>query len=271
MLISSAEIQREDSDAKLHELQHRLVPTWTDPAAYEAQLASYQGFLADSFELEAMKNILADLEKDERYLQWRTSPESSILRLSGQTSTACTGLCWLSSIVPSLVETLRLEGHPVVCHLTQRHHSTVDEVSMHDIISSIMFQLLVHATKARQSREYFNDIHRLLTGKDWCKDLATLSRTLVRVLECFELTYIVLDRLDRATCRGKTPKFIEYLLEALSASKCQTRIILVCKPAAASSWNLDLSKEIEKMQIYFDISEWDQEENALTPRRLNRH
>ncbi|KAL9126195.1 MAG: hypothetical protein Q9217_004724 [Psora testacea] len=264
-----SKIQQHQVHTCLSELQVLLLPTWTTHNSHEKQLASYRGLLATTFDNDSIQATLSDLEGKTEYLQWRANKYSCILRLSGHTSTEPTGLCWLSNTVPGLVEKLRLEGQHVVFHLTQRQHWMQDDVPVQEIVSSIIYQLLQLKPQTLHDRKWFDELHRRLKRDAWCTDLTLLCKTLVMVLEEFEVTNIILDRIDRGMCSGRSPRFIERLLEALSASTCNTRILLVTNPATGLDWELDLSDDTKKKCMYLEIAQWDQE--VITPRRRKRH
>ena len=262
-------MQRHQVHTDLNSLRNLLVPTWTNHDTHQSQLASYQTLLAHTFGNDDIQATLSDLKKKSEYLQWRANKHSCILHLSGRTSTNYTGLCWLSNIVPGLVEKLRLEGQEVVFHLTQRQQWMPDGVPMQEVVSSLIFQLLQLKSPTLRDRKRFDEIQRTLSTDTWCRDLTSMCKTLVTVLEEFEVTNVILDRIDRGLCSGKAPRFVERLLETLSASKCHTRILLITDPASGTRWDIDLSDEMKKKEMYLEIAQWDQE--AITPRRRKRH
>ena len=252
----------------LNQLRALLVPSWTEHDTYEAQLASYRDLLAQTFGKDNIQTTLSDLKSKKEYSQWRKTRQSCILRLSGHTSTHHTGLCWLSGIIPGLMDIIRGEGQHVVFHLTQRQHympEEAQEVSMREIVSSIIFQLLQLMSQRLRNRKQFDELYQMLNKGTWSADLKSMCRMLVTVLEEFEEMNIILDRIDRATCTGRAPRFVEKLLETLSTSKSNTRILLVTNPAFAMDWDIELSDDMRRKDMYLEIAEWDQE--VITPRR----
>ena len=137
-----AAMERNEIDSRLNDLRILLVPTWTEDDTHKAQLASYQGLLVQTFGSADAQNPLSDLEGRQEYLKWRRNEHSSILHISGDTSTNHTGLCWLSHTVPVLVDNLQLEGQKVIFHLAQRQHSMQDGVPIQEIVGSVIFQLM---------------------------------------------------------------------------------------------------------------------------------
>lgn len=263
--LSMAEMQRHQVHTFLHELQVLLVPASTEYDTHEAQLASYRVLLANTFGDDDVQATLPDLEDKTEYLQWRASENSCILRLNGVTNTAQTGLCWLSNIVPGLVEDLRLEGQPVAFHLTQSQQWMQDGVPLQEIISSILFQLLQIKSRTLSDRKRLDELHRMLERDAWCSGVTSICKTLVTVLEEFEVASVILDRLDRGVCSGQVPRFVERLLEALCASTCRARVLIVTESAYTTHWEVELSEEMKRKCMYLEIAQWDQE--VLTPRR----
>lgn len=92
-----------------------------------------------------------------------------------------------------------------------------------------------------------------------------MCKTMVRVLEEFEMMTIILDRIDRVQ---SGPRFVRKLIELLSLSKCNTRILLIADPASGTDWDLDLSDDVGWKGMYLQIRNWDQEE-IVPPRRPN--
>lgn len=201
-------MERNEINSRLNDLRILLVPTWTEDDTHKAQLASYQGLLVQTFGSADAQNPLSDLEGRQEYLKWRRNEHSCILRISGDTSTNHTGLCWLSHTVPVLVDNLQLEGQKVIFHLSQRQHSLQDGVPIQEIVGSVIFQLLQLKSQILRDRRWFDELHRRLKMDSWSTDLRFVCQTSVMVLEEFEVTNIILDRIDRGVCSGKAPRFI---------------------------------------------------------------
>jgi len=262
-----AAIQRNEINSRLNDLRILLVPTWTEDDTHSAQLASYRGLLAQTFGSADGQNPLSDLEGMEEYLKWRMSEHSCILRISGDTTTHHTGLCWLSHTVPGLVDRLQLEGQQVIFHLSQRQHSMPYGVPIQEIVGSVIFQLLQLKSQILRDRRWFDELHRRLKMDSWSRDLKFVCQTLVMVLEEFEVTNIILDRIDRAVCSGKAPRFIQRLLETLASSRCHTRILLVTP--SGTEWDMERSDDMKRKCMYLDIAQLNEE--VITPRRRKRH
>ena len=255
-------MQQQGFDARIDELQSLLNASGLGKETQEAQLASYRQLLANTFEDDESQATLSGLERKEEYLCWQHNEHSCIMRLSGYKSTEPTGMCWLSNILPSLVEELRSKGHQVGFHLTQRQHWMDERVPIQDIVSSIMLQLLQLRSQDLQQRKWFDDMYRMLRANDWSKDLKSICNALVTILEGLGTTYIILDRVDRAQCSGKAPRFVERLLEVLSTSNCHARILLITNPAAGTEWDIEISEQMREKSMYLEIGRWDQGVNA---------
>ncbi len=113
-------------------------------------------------------------------------------------TTKNTGLCWLSDTV---VDKLRLEGEPIIFHLAQRQDSMLNGVSMQEIVSSLIFQLLQLKPQILRARKLFDEIHWRLKMDAWSTDLDLVCETLVVVLEEFEVMNIILDQIHQGTCK----------------------------------------------------------------------
>ena len=94
----------------------------------KTHLALYRNLLTDTF----------DNEDTQATLSVRDNNHCSTLRLSDSAKTSPTGLCWLSNIVPDLVDRLRLENQPTVFCLTHCDYWMEDDKPMKDIISSVI-------------------------------------------------------------------------------------------------------------------------------------
>lgn len=252
-------MQRHEAQKALKELQTLLVPTWTQSNTHETQLALYRDLLSSTFGKHDTQATLSDLEEKNEYIQWAESEHVCILRLSGLTDRQMTtGLCWLSNMVPALVDRFRLKNRPVVFHLTQCIPWMEDDVPVKDIVSSIIIQLLQLKSQDPHDGKRLNDIHHMLRSDLWYKDIKSICETLVTMLEEFETMNIILDRIDRGSCNGGAPRFVERLLEALSVSKCHTRILLVTHPGWATEWDIDILDDMSKKHMYLEIDPWNQ-------------
>ncbi|KAL8647629.1 MAG: hypothetical protein Q9226_006353 [Calogaya cf. arnoldii] len=250
------------------ELRNHLMPGWTDQV-HDSELASYQSLLEHEFGVDCIERTLSDLCGREEYAQWRNNKQSCILRLSGYTSN-CTGLCWLSAIIPSLIKQLRGQKHHLIFCLIQQQHWMEEEVPMEKILTNITFQLLQRWSENVHDWKLFSEVHQELKKHTWAEDLVSLRRVLVTVLAQLEETTIILDRIDRAK---QAPKVIKTLLQILSESHCVARILLVTKPAStAMEWELDTSDEVKQKVTYLEIDGWDQEQDepkSTSRRRLH--
>ena len=145
----------------------------------------YRNLLTDTFGNENTQATLSVLDRKSDYIEWRDNNHSSILRLSGFTKTSPTGLCWLSNFVPGLVDRLRLEDQPTFFYLMHCRHWMEDDMPMNDIVSSVIMQLLQVRSKDLRDWKRFDAIHRMLQSDLWSKDLNSVCKTLVIVLEEF--------------------------------------------------------------------------------------
>ena len=263
----SVELQQHEIHHQLHNLRKVLLPSWSEQDSPEAQLASYRDLLDRRFEDVDSKATLSDLEQTFQYAEWRRTKNPCVLRISGYTTTKLTDLCWLSHLIPSLVNKLQLEQQPLAFYLAQRKNYAQEEVPIRDIVANIVFQLLQLKTHA-WDRKRFDELTSLLATDDWSENLQSLCQTLVTVLEGIEPTTLILDRVDHATCIGKAPRFVQRLLEALSASTCNAKILLVTSSTSKLDWDLDISDDMKK-NLYLEIKDWDQAQ-ATTPRRRRR-
>lgn len=146
---------------------------------------------------------------------------------------------------------------------------------MNEILTEIIVQLLRLGSEDVRDRKRFNEVHQSLISRTWTEDPVSLCKILVAVLGLFEETTIILDRIDRAKFKGRAPRFVETLLQALSESDCVARILLVAKPTSmAAEWELDMSDEVKQKVTYLGIDGWDwdqnQDEQGSTPRRRRR-
>ena len=128
-----------------------------------------------------------------------------------------------------------------------------------DIVSSLIMQLLQVRSKDLRDWKRFDAIHRTLQSDLWSKDLYSMCKTVVTVLEELETVNIILDRIDWGSWRGRAPSFVERLLKALSASYCHTWILLVTEPTLGTAWEIDLTDDMKWKHMYLEIRGWDQE------------
>ncbi|KAI4274782.1 MAG: hypothetical protein L6R35_006312 [Caloplaca aegaea] len=176
------------------------------------------------------------------------------------------------AIIPSLIKQLRGQRHQLIFSLIEQRQWMQEEVPMEKIITNITFQLLQRWSEDVHDWKQFNEVQQELKNHTWAEDFVSLRRVLVILLEQFEETTIILDRIDRAK---RTQKMIKALIPILSESRRIARILLVTKQPASTAmeWEYDISAEVKQKVTYLQIDGWHQEqdEQSRTSRRRRRH
>jgi len=168
-----------------------------------------------------------------------------------------------------VVETLREQGQPVVYHLSQRDNYMVEDVPAHEVPSSIVYQLLCLKPEILRDRKRFEDLSAKMRGSAWrTDDISVICGVLRELFKELGRVYVVLDRVDRCKCRGRTQRLVETLLEAVEKTDCTVKILLLIAPNRTGQVEIDVAEESVEKRRYVEIDRWDQQ--GCSPRRNKR-
>ncbi|KAK3399129.1 hypothetical protein B0T20DRAFT_351096, partial [Sordaria brevicollis] len=195
---------------------------------------------------------LEDLEKDQRWIDWRTSPKSSLLFMAGFNHNVGFEQCWLSPAAIHLVKTLYDEppGNPDIYAFYilgirpgQRNGEHITQV-----LSHIMIQLLMQNIRALQDGNRWEDLqgafeeHATVVDaamKDpknvfkTRKNMEVAQSATLKVLNLFShdgpqeqrTLWIVLDRVDRV--KEPPVRLLEVLEYLIVKAKVKVKILVV--------------------------------------------
>lgn len=140
-------------------------------------------------------------------------------------------LSWLSPAAIGLMQHLRDNGETVMHYLCQESSSQPKDILPQEIVSSLIYQLLLKQPEVLQGDSYAS-LSTQLEGRDIrVLDLNVLVEIMIQILHLprhRERIYIVLDRADR--CREETMRKVALLIalaKIVARAKCVIVKILV--------------------------------------------
>lgn len=262
-------IRAHSDHASLDELRNHLIPLSTDGSNDDKKLEAYRRLLGGTFPEESPTELLKEIQSTRKFRQWLERPTLSAFRLRGITKSRMTGLCWLSCMVPHLIQELRERGNLVVFHLLQTADWMEDNIAASDVFSSTILQLLQAKPRILRDPNRFKELKKILSDDNWRSSLKGCCEVFANILRDHPGAIIVWDRIDRVQCPGGAARLAEYVLEALQAADCVVKILMIGEPGSDAEWEIDLLDAMSGGEFCIDSDGWEQEERVkrTPPRR----
>lgn len=184
-------------------------------------------------------------EAGSEYKKWLNPRHSSVLVLIGHSEPSimvAQFYCWLSPVVLDFIEQQRTNQKIHAYYLLEVKRET----SLHDVMISILFQLLRFKPQVLDEQDHYFKLRSL--HKQFHKDshedsqhLEELALVVIKFFKPSETVHIMLDRLDR--CSEPDRLTLLNLLGCMAKeAPCILKVLVVI---SGSDWTFDL-KEIEK-------------------------
>ncbi|KAG9230857.1 hypothetical protein BJ875DRAFT_518676 [Amylocarpus encephaloides] len=227
-------------------LGETIAPTRPD------EVSTYRRILCENFE-ENYEQFWAshqrrnEFEKTRRYQDWKQSGSSKLFVLGG-----CTHIstlvqqyyCWLSPLLLDLIEQ-KQRDHEICAYylLPVKRHTP-----LHDIIMSILFQLIKHRSFLLRDQDKMNhliDLYqqymlqtRLAHRQEALQELAVY---VVKLFTSQETVYVLVDRLDMCEKEGRLA-LLDTLGCMIEGALCKLRVFVIIDWAY---WSFEL-EDIDK-------------------------
>lgn len=209
--------------------------------------------LSDSFEQFRIKDEKRRLfEASTEYNQWQSPRHSSVLVLIGYSEPTIEVeqyYCWLSPLVLDLIEQYRKQLDGTTQRDFHAYHllDVKRDTSLHDVIISILFQLLRFKPQALNEQDhYFNLIKLHQQSHEEPRRLEELAMAVIGFFDPSDTVYILLDRLDRCATSERL-MLLDLLAHLTKGASCTLKVLVV---VSGSDWSFDL-REIPK--TYRDV------------------
>ncbi|KAH7364932.1 hypothetical protein BKA65DRAFT_533426 [Rhexocercosporidium sp. MPI-PUGE-AT-0058] len=193
------------------------------------------------------------LERQPSFQDFQRGSGSGLLILKGHTlrmGRDDSDRCWLSTAafnVAHLSHTMK--DVVTVCYYLEPKENTVEDVPAERVISHIIWQLLDKRPDLTWDIKRLADLRNSVQGKHWKeKDPEQPCRILRSLLDGVPDTLIILDRIDRCTCRPR--ELILRLLELVEGVKTRVRILAIFGEGAKPDFDEGDDNFIEHKSIF---------------------
>jgi len=246
-------IRNQKDQELLNELRPGLLP---DDFSHVQHLKDYRSQLQGAFDRPRRLHQvrLAELQERHEFSAWLESERTTLLLIGGQTKAELTPLCWLSPIAEQLIDFLYSRGEIAAYHFCKLATYMEEDVSMHTVLSRIVYQLLSQHPQLLRKTARREDIMRKTSTERWTNKVTkSVCELLVDLLGEFGPVFLILDRLD---CCKMGFSGLEMLLEMMQRAACTARILVIMEtPDRADILNLESSALPGSIAT---ILEWDQ-------------
>lgn len=216
------------------------------------ELGRYRAALDDPAEM-SRKYTRFDfdlLKRDEAFVSWKTSPESSLFLLKGRTMSDRSGLSWLS---PAAINMIALVGAEKDCVVTYDLVNTSSWVSPgceqgpNTVIAKIVWQLL------NQQPQIMEETNLVRALRSQCQELGAQRKVskesfqlLSHLLSKFPKIYVIIDRLDR--CKCDPVSFIDHMMELIVKTTSILKIFIVLCQSSSPSFDAEALEDAPPCQ-----------------------
>lgn len=161
-----------------------------------------------------------------RFSRWMESNQSSLLLAMGETRNLRTDFSWLSPSAFELMDMLKNSSRNVASCFIQTSTWMEQKRESHLILTSIIWQLIESKSSAVADPLFRKDIKKAMEHPDWRqKDPKLPCQLLMKFLEIFPITYIILDRVDFCNCDLVVS--LDRLLNLVRSSMATVKIFVV--------------------------------------------
>ncbi len=178
-------------------------------------------------------------------------------------------MSWLSPLVLHLVESLQHDQQPVVYYFAHPTNYMERRMPAHKMLSSVISQLLALKPQLLRVPERVERLKVAFENDQWKgDDLVTISPVLRELFAELSMTYVILDRVDRCSCKGNVERLVNHLLEASNQEGCRIKILMLVAPNDDSGRVMvDVPENAVKEGRYVTIDKWHQPTHSFRGKR----